>query len=52
MNTNALKHVRKMWNNPLAPANINRANQRKWVQAIRKLGDRWLLAQPIERKTS
>ena len=51
MNTQVLKHVRALWNNPLASREINRANQIKWVQAIRQLGDRWLLAQPVERKT-
>ena len=50
MKTQTLKHVRQLWSNPLAPQSINRANQRKWVKAIRQLGDRWLLAQQVERK--
>jgi hypothetical protein len=52
MNTEALKHVRALWSNPRAPQAINRANQRKWVRSIRMLGDKWLLAQPIERKAA
>lgn len=52
MKTEALKHVRQLWSNPLAPREINRANQIKWVRAIRQLGDRWLLAQPVGRKAA
>lgn len=52
MNTQALKHVRELWANPLAPREINRANQRKWVRAIRQLGNRWLLAQQVSKKVS
>ena len=51
MNTQVLKHVRALWNNPLASREINRANQIKWVRARRQLGDKWLLALPVERKT-
>ena len=51
MKTEALRHVRQLWSNPLAPREINRANQIKWVRAIRQLGDRWLLAQQVVRKS-
>jgi hypothetical protein len=50
MDTRILKHVRQMWNVPFVPQEINRANQRKWVQSVRRLGDKWLLARHIERK--
>lgn len=50
MNVRMLKHVRQLWNVPFVPQEINRANQRKWVQSIRRLGDKWLLARHIERK--
>jgi len=30
---------------------IRRANQRKWIAAVQRLGDRWLLAKPITRET-
>lgn len=49
MNTRMLKHVREMWNTPYVPQQINRANQRKWVRSVRMLGDKWLLAKPVER---
>lgn len=34
----------------MVPRHINRANQRKWLQAVQQLGDKWLLAQPVERR--
>jgi hypothetical protein len=51
MNTRMLRHVRQMWNVDHVSQEINRANQRKWVRSVRRLGDKWLLAQHIERKT-
>lgn len=52
MNVRMLKHVRQLWNVPFVPQSINRANQRKWIQSVRRLGDKWLLAKHIERKQS
>lgn len=49
MNIRALKHVRQLWNVDYVPTHINRANQRKWAKAIRMLGDKWLLAKPLEK---
>lgn len=28
---------------------IRRANQRKWIAAVQRLGDKWLLAAPVAR---
>ena len=50
MDTRILKHVRQLWNVPYVPQEVNRANQRKWVRSIRRLGDKWLLAKYVERK--
>ena len=50
MNTKILKQTREMWNVTDVPREINRANQLKWVRSIRMLGDKWLLAKPMERK--
>jgi hypothetical protein len=49
MNIQALKRARELWNSPLASRETNRINQRKWVQARRQLGEKWLLAQPVGR---
>ena len=50
MNTRLLKKVRKAWNNPDVPMELNRANMRKWVKSVRFLGENWLLAKPLGRK--
>ena len=39
-----LKKVRELYNVDYIPYYQNRDNQRKWVKAIRQLGDKWLLA--------
>jgi hypothetical protein len=49
MNTNTLRRVRKLFNNDMIPTEHNRAYQRKWVQSVRHLGDRWLLAKQVPR---
>lgn len=50
MNTKMLKVARRLWNVADVPAQVNRANARKWARSVRLLGDRWLLAQPVQRK--
>lgn len=51
MKIELLKTSRKLWQ-PLdyIPRELTRKNQIKWAQAVQRLGDRWLLAQHIERK--
>ena len=43
------RKARRIYNNDLVPAHINQHNQRKWVRSVLRLGDRWLIAHPIER---
>jgi hypothetical protein len=50
MNTKMLKQVRELWNVDHVSRETNRANQRKWIQSIRMLGDKWLLAKPLEKR--
>ena len=45
-----IKHALKLWNIPHVPREINRSNARKWIASVERLGDRWLLAQPIQRQ--
>lgn len=47
MKTNMLIRVRQHFN--CADAKTNRHNQRAWVRSIRFLGDKWLLAAPINK---
>lgn len=44
-----LRHAVKLWNVPHVPKEINRANARKWVASVERLGDKWLLAKKVER---
>ena len=50
MNTNALRKVRRMFSTDYIPREHNRSYQRQWVRQIRRLGDRWLLAEKVQRR--
>lgn len=49
MKTKMLIKARQLWNtgNP----RLDRRNQLEWVRAIRVVGDKWLLAKYVERKS-
>ena len=47
MNISYLTRVRRLFNSEFVPAHTNRHNQRAWVRSIRLLGDKWLLAKPL-----
>ena len=47
MNITVLRHVRQLFNVGHVPAHTNRHNQRQWVRSLRHLGDKWLLAKPM-----
>lgn len=49
MKIKMLTKARQLWNTGNRP--LDRYNQRAWVRAVRKLGDKWLLAAYVERKT-
>lgn len=49
MNTTVLKKLRAAYNNPWVPPEFNRSYQRQWVKKVRMLGDKWLLAKPINK---
>jgi hypothetical protein len=49
MNIHYLKHVRQLFATYDAPPSTIRNYQRQWVQSIRRLGDKWLLANSIQR---
>jgi len=50
MNVQALRKVRKMFCVDGVPAHTQRHNCHQWVRSIRYLGDKWLLANPIQKK--
>lgn len=39
----------KLWTVPNVPKHINRHNQRAWLASVIRLGDKWLLARPLDR---
>ena len=41
--------ARALYNNDMVPEHINQHNQRQWVRAVMRLGDKWLTAKPIKR---
>lgn len=51
MKVELLRTSRRLWQ-PMdyIPADLTRKNQLKWAQAVQKLGDKWLLAQGVQRK--
>jgi hypothetical protein len=50
MQTEQLRRkARQLYNNKLVSQEVNQYNQRKWVRSVLQLGDRWLVAKPIER---
>ena len=49
MNTRYLTHVRSLFATYDAPPETIRNYQRQWVQSIRRLGDKWLLAHHVQR---
>lgn len=48
MKTKMLKKARALWNT--GDRRLDRYNQRAWIRAIRRLGDKWLLATHVQRK--
>ena len=50
MRTRALKLVRELFAVDYMPRHTQRHNQRQWVKSERQLGDRWLIAKPLEKQ--
>ncbi len=49
MNVTQLRRVRRLFNNPDVAVSTNRHNQAAWVRSVRFLGDKWLLAVPVQK---
>lgn len=43
------QRARALFNNDMVPEHTNQHNQRQWVRAVMRLGDKWLIAKPIKR---
>lgn len=49
MNIKYLTKVRRIFASYDASPETVRSYQRQWVRAVRRLGDRWLVAHPVQR---
>lgn len=52
MKTARLKQARRLFFHEAVPASTARHNARQWVRSLRHLGDRWLLAKPVNREAA
>ena len=43
------RKARVIYNNNMVPEHINQHNQRQWVRAVIRLGDKWLIAKQVKR---
>ena len=49
MDITYLRMARRLWNVDYLPYYQNRENQRRWIRALRLVGDNWLLRDEIKR---
>ncbi len=47
MNTAMLTRARRLFDRPGIPRHVVRHNCRQWARSVRLLGDKWLIAKPI-----
>lgn len=52
MNITRLKQARRLFFHETVPTSTARYNARQWVRSLRYLGDRWLLAKPLDREAA
>ena len=50
MNTQALLMARRLFQIDGVPLHTQRHNIRFWVRSVRYLGDKWLIANPMDKK--
>lgn len=49
MDEKIISRSKELFNSDLVENDINISNQVKWAKAVVSLGDKWLLAKPIEK---
>jgi len=50
MNIQLARRAVRLYSYDLAPLHINKANRRAWLRSVQLLGDKWLLAKPIQKE--
>lgn len=51
MNIKLYRRAVRLYSCDLAPLRINKANRRAWLRSVAMLGDKWLLAKPVQKET-
>lgn len=51
MNVKLLKMARQLWDVDYVPTEVNRRNQLMWARSVHRLGDKWLLAKHVQKKS-
>ena len=50
MNIQLARRAVRLYSYKLAPLHINKANRRAWLRSVAMLGDKWLLAKPMQKE--
>jgi len=50
MNTQLARRAIRLYSCDLVPQSTNRHNQRAWLRSVAMLGDKWLLAKPVQKE--
>lgn len=50
MNYRLKKRAIQLYSCDLAPKSVNRHNQRSWLRMVSLLGDKWLIAKPVQKE--
>lgn len=45
-----LRRAVRLFNSEYVPREVNRANRIAWLRSVHMLGDKWLLAEPINQR--
>ncbi len=50
MNMQMMRRAVRLYSYDLAPLHINKANRRAWLRSVAMLGDKWLIAKPVQKE--
>jgi len=50
MNIQLARRAIRLYSCDLAPKSVNRHNQRSWLRMVSLLGDKWLIAKPVQKE--
>lgn len=50
MNMQLARRAIRLYSCDLAPKSVNRHNQKSWLRMVALLGDKWLIAKPVQKE--